>query len=139
MAVPVTQLQVLHLLLQIEQNINGLQRDVRANAAAWKASAQAQNVPVTTLAHYLNDAARSYQTRLGWLAVLQTDTVNWAKVAALWAILGGSASDFESLMTPFADVAHRIDGADTSGYGAIMAVCDEILSAIDTPPSLWPE
>lgn len=139
MAVPVTQFQVLHLLLQIEQNINGLQRDVRANAAAWKASAQAQDVPVATLAQYLSDAARSYQARLGWLSALQADTGNWARVTSLWLILGGSVADFESLMTPFATIANLLGSADTSGYGQIMAVCDQILSAIDAPLSLWPE
>ena len=139
MAVPVTQLQVLRLLLQIEQNINGLQRDVRANALAWKVSAQAQDVPVATLARYLNDAAISYQTRLGWLAALQADSGNWARVTALWSILGGSVTDFESLMTPFAEIAHLLGSADKSDYATITAVCDQILSAIDAPLSLWPE
>ena len=139
MAVPVTQLQVLRLLLQIEQNINGLQRDVRANAAAWKASAQAQDVPVATLAQYLNDASISYQIRLGWLAALQADTASWAKVTALWSILGGSVADFESLMTPFAEIAHLLVVTDKSDYATITVVCDQILSAIDAPLSLWPE
>lgn len=139
MAVPVTQLQVLRLMLQIEQNLNGLQRDFRANAASWKASVQAQNIDPATLAQYMNDAAGSYQTRLGWLAALQADNANWTKVVALWTILGGTGADFTALMTPFNAVANQLCPADKSTYAKIVAVCDQILAAINAPPTLWPE
>ena len=139
MTVPVTQLQVLRLLLQIEQNINGLQRDLHANALAWKVSAQRQDIPVATLAQYLIDAATSYQTRLGWLADVQADSILWARVASLWSILGGTVAEFESLLMPFAAMASLLVAADKSDYATITAVCDQILSAIDAPLSLWPE
>jgi len=139
MAVPVTQLQILRLILQIEQNLNGLQLDFRNNAISWKASATAQNPDVATLAKWMNDAALSYQSRLSWLPELQLNATAWSKAAALWTIIGGTNAEFTSLLAPFNAVANQLGPADKTTYAKIIAVCDQILAAIDAPLSLWPE
>ena len=139
MSVPVTQFQVLRLMLQIEQNSNGLQRDLRSNAASWKASAQAQAVAPATLAQYMSDAVSAYQTRLAWLTTVQADSAHWPKVVALWTILGGTDADFTALMTPLTAEVNQLGLADKSNYAKIIAICDQVLSAIDAPLSLWPE
>lgn len=139
MTIPVTNLHILRLMLQIEQNLSGLQRDMRNNALTWKASATAQSLPVANLATYMNDAAMSYQSRLGWLTTLQADAGNWAKVAAMWAMLGGTGQDFSDMMTPINAVANQLGPATKNTYTQISAICDQITTAINAPLSLWPE
>ena len=139
MATPITQLSILRLLLQIEQNLIGLQRDMRFNAAAWKAQAQAQSVPIATLQGFMNTSGPAYQTRLAWLPTLQADAVNWPKVSALYTAIGGTGAEFSALMTPLSAVANQLAPATKDTYAQIIAICDQILAAIDAPLSLWPE
>lgn len=139
MAIPTTALHILRVMLQAEQNLSGLQRDMRNNAVSWKASAQAQNIPVDTLAQYMNDAATAYQTRLAWLSTLQADSANWTKIGTMWALLGGTAADFSGIITPLAAVATQLGPIDKSSYASIITVCNQIITAINAPLSLWPE
>lgn len=139
MAIPVTNLSILRLMLQIERNLSGLQGDMRANAIAWKAAAAAQSQPVETLAQWMNDAATSYKTRLAWLTTLQSDTVNWPKIGAMWAALGGTAADFSNITTPLSAVANQLGPIAKDTYTQIAAACDQIIAAINAPLSLWPE
>ena len=139
MAVPVTALHILRLLLQADQNLSGLQRDMRNNATTWKAMAQAQSVPLPTLAQFMNDAATEYQKRLGWITTAQADTANWTKLSTMFATLGGTAADFNQTVNPLNAVANQLGPADKSTYAAIITACDQILAAINAPLSLWPE
>lgn len=139
MAVPYTRLQALKLMLQIQQNLNGMQLDFRSNAAEWKAAAQGQTIPRATLEANMNSAAAAYQTRLSWLGVLQANNAIWPTVASLWTALGGTGQEFNDLMTPFNAVANGLGPADKSTYAKIVTACNQILATIDAPPSLWPE
>ena len=139
MAIPTTALHILRVMLQAEQNLSGLQRDMRNNAISWKTSAQAQNLPVETLAQYMNDAAKAYQSRLAWLSTLQADSANWTKIGAMWALLGGTAADFSGIITPLTAVANQLGPIDKSNYAAIISACNQIIAAINAPLSLWPE
>lgn len=139
MAIPVTALHILRVLLQADQNLSGLQRDMRNNATAWKAAAQAASVPVGTLAQWMNDAATQYQTRLGWITTAQADATNWTKLSTMFATLGGTAADFTNTVNPLTAVANQLGPADKTSYAAIVTACDQILAAINAPLSLWPE
>ena len=139
MTVPITRLQIFRLILQIEQNFNGLQRDFRSNAAMWKGMATDQSQSVAQLAEWMNSAAYSYQQRLSWLGGLQANPAVWTKCAELWTILGGTGEEFDSLYIPFNVVATQLSTVDKSSYAAIISACDLILGYIDAPPSLWPE
>lgn len=139
MTIPVTNLHILRLMLQIEQNLSGLQRDMRNNALSWQATATAQSLPVAVLAQYMNDAAASYQTRLSWLTTLEADAANWAKVGAMWALIGGTDADFTNLITPITAVANQLGPIDKSSYASILSACSQIIAAINAPLSLWPE
>lgn len=138
MAVPVTQVGILRALLQIERNLTGLQRDMRNNALTWRAAALAQSIPIATLAGFMNSAAGAYQTRLGWLPVLQADP-EWPRIAALYVLLGGTGQEFNDMMTPLNAVANQLGPAPKSTYAEIVADCDQIIAAINPPLSLWPE
>lgn len=139
MTVPFTKLHALRLLGQVESNLTGLQRDMRQNAQAWKAMAQAQSPNAATIAGYMNTAAAAYQTRLGWLGTLKANTVVWAALADMWAFLGGTNQDFQDLIDPITTVANGIGPANKNTFAQIIAGCDQILNLIDAPVSLWPE
>jgi len=139
MAIPVTKLHILRLLLQADQNLSGLQADMRRNALAWLTMAQNQNPDLATLQSYLNDAAASYVTRLGWLTTLQADITNWNLVVAMWNLIGGTAADFSGVVNPLTTVANQLGPADKSSYAAIITICNSITAAINAPLSLWPE
>lgn len=139
MTIPVTALHILRLMLQGEQNISGLQRDMRANAQAWLNAAQSGELGVAILAEYMSGAARSYQDRLAWITDLQTNAETWGKVVAMFATLGGAAVDFNAITTPLSIIAQQIASSDKSSPAAIMATCNAVLKAIPAPLSLWPE
>lgn len=139
MAIPVTSIDILGLVLQANQNLRNLQRDMRNNALSWRASAVAQSAPVQILAQYMNAAATAYQTRLGWIATAQADSTNWALVSAMWTKLGGTAADFSNKVNPLTAVANQLGPIDKSTYIAIISACDQILAAVNAPLSLWPE
>lgn len=139
MATPITAIHILRLLLQAEQNLSGLQRDMRRNAETWKAAAQAQSLPVGTLAANMNDAATAYQTRLQWLSNAQANTTLWSRLGAMWAALGGTDADFSGLVTPLQAVATQLGPAAKASYAQVIGICNQILAAVDAPPNLWPE
>lgn len=139
MAVPVTQLHILRVMLQADQNLSGLQKDMRQNAQTWLAMAQAQSPDVTTLAGFMNAAAASYQTRLGWVSTIQADATNWPKIQTMAAALGIAGADFSGVINPLTTVANQLGPADKSTFAAIIAACNSIIAAIPAPLSLWPE
>lgn len=139
MAIPTTSLHILRVMLQAEQNLSGLQRDIRNNAISWRASAQAQNLPIETLAQYMNDAASEYQKRLAWVDALQAKTSAWNKMSTMWAALGGTGKDFSDIVTPMDAVATQLAAVGKASYDEIIAICDQIIAAINAPLSLWPE
>lgn len=139
MAVPVTQLDILDVMLQANQNLRGLQKDIRRNAQTWLAMAQAQSPDVVTLAGYMNSAATAYQTRLAWVSAMQADAVNWPKIQAMATILGIAGTDFSGVINPLTAVANQLGPANKSTYAAIITACNSIIAAIPAPLSLWPE
>lgn len=127
------------VMLQCQQNLNGLQRDMRRNALTWRAAAVAQTTAQPALAQQMSDAAIAYQGRLGWLTTLQADATNWPKVRNMFIALGGTAADFTAMLTPITAVANQLGPADKSTYTAIISDCDQILAAVEAPLNLWPE
>lgn len=122
----------------MQQNFTGIQRDMRNNAQSWRTSALAQSIPIATLAGFMNSASSAYQTRLGWVPVLQADP-NWSRIAALYVTLGGTAQEFTDTLTPLNAVANQLGPAPKTTYAEIISACDQIIAAINAPLSLWPE
>jgi hypothetical protein len=139
MAIPTTAIHILRLLLQADQNLSGLQRDIRSNALAWSAAASAASIPQATLRQQILDAAASYNTRLGWIATAQANVPVWSALSSMWVILGGVAGDFAASVNPMQAVATQLLVADLSSYAAIITACASITTAINAPVSLWPE
>lgn len=139
MAIASNPMHAFRILNQCMTNLVQLQRDVRSNAAAWKSMAQGQTQPIVTIAGFMTTAAAAYSTRLGWLDALQANTSLWNRVRTIWTVLGGTAADFNDIVTPLRAVANQLPLADKSSYAAIITACDQILAAVDAPDTLWPE
>lgn len=139
MAIQVTQLHILRILLQANQNLSQLQGDMRNNALTWRAVAISQSQPVETLAQWMRAAVAQYQTRLGWIFTVQADAEIWPKLSALWALLDGTAADFDNITTPLKVMADQLGTAPQTNYAQIIVLCDQVTNAIPAPPSLWPE
>ena len=139
MTIPVTAVHILRLLLQAEQNLSGLQSDIRNNALTWQTWATTQSVALPALQTSITAAATEYQKRLGWITTAQANTSAWSSLSTMWSKIGGTAADFSNLVTPLQAVATQLGTADISSYAAILSVCSQILAAINAPLSLWPE
>jgi len=138
MAVPVTQIGILRVLLQVQSNLSGLQKNMRDNAQTWRTSALAQSIPIATLAGFMNSAAAAYQARLGWLPVLQVNP-EWPRIRDLYITIGGTVQEFNDMLTPLNAVADQLGLAPKASYAEIISVCDQIIAAINAPLTLWPE
>jgi len=139
MAISQTPIHVLRVLLQIEQNLVGLQRDMLSNANAWLAMANAQIPDAPTITQYMKDAASSYETRLGWILNYKNTSPNWNSVVAMYTALGGNVNDATTLYTQMKTVADGITNATLGTYASIITACNQIISAVNPPDSLWPE
>jgi len=137
-AVPVTQVGILRALLQIERNLSNTQRDMRNNALNWRQLALAQSIPIVTLAGFMNSAAISYQTKLGWVDAIQLNP-EWPRIRDLYILMGGTLQEVSDLMTPLNAVATQLGPAAKTTYAEIISACDQIINAINAPLSLWPE
>lgn len=139
MAIPVTQVHMLRLLLQMERNLSGLQADIRNNALAWAAAASTGSTPVETLAEWMNAAAGEYEKRLAWMTDFQADTENASRLQAMWLQLGGTLDDVTAVTTPLRDMTAALGAAPKTTQAEILAICNQITDAINAPLSLWPE
>lgn len=139
MTIPVTQVHILRLMLQMERNLSGLQSDMRNNALAWAISASSASAPVDTLAEWMNSAAAEYDKRLVWMSDFQADAENANKLQAMWLLLGGTIDDVTEVITPMREMVDALITAPKTTYEEIVAICNQITDAINAPLSLWPE
>lgn len=137
-AVPTTALHILGLLLQIQQNLTGLQRDMRSNAQAWR-HAMLAGADARALAPSMENAVDSYETRLTWISTLEEQATDWARVVAMLTLIGGSVGDLRAMIDPLRAAIATLGAADKSTSTGIIAACDAILSSVCAPASLWPE
>jgi hypothetical protein len=139
MATPVTQLHMLRLMLQLEQNVSGLQNDIRRNAKTWAEAVASASVPVETLAQWMTDTANAYALRLQWMSDFKNDPVNAPKLQAMWLLLGGTLEDVTAITDPLTTAVTSLVMMPKTTYAEIIALCDLLTSSIDAPLSLWPE
>ena len=139
MTIAQTAFHTFRVVNQLQQNLVGLQRDMRSNAVAWRAMATAQSPNVATLAQFTKDAATSYQTRLGWVLTYKNTSANWPAVTAMLTALGGNITDATTLYTQMKAVADQLAAANLTTFAQISTACDQILSAVQAPDSIWPE
>ena len=139
MAVPQTKLHANRVLDQIMDNVVGLQRDIANNAQTWLAMANAQSPPVSTLAQFMNDAAASYQTRIGWLTSIVNTPAKLTILTNTCSRIGLAVTDITDITDALASGASQLAAANKSTFAQIITICNAIIAGINLPDSLWPE
>jgi hypothetical protein len=140
MTIPITNLNILRVLLQAERNLTGLQRNMRNNALRWKIMAEGESVPITVIAGFMDSAALAYKARLEWIDTFQDDNpVEFPRVVTMWNKLGGTAGEFGDVISPMETVANNLGSQTKTTYAELITICDFIIGEINAPLSLWPE
>lgn len=139
MAVPQTKLHANRVLDQIMNNVVGLQRDMRNNAATHRAMAVAQSPVIATLRTFMNDAAAAYLSRIQW----EQDIVDTpAKVAILnntLARVGLVLADITDVMSALKTESLALQSATKNTFAQVITACDTMIANVNLPESLWPE
>jgi hypothetical protein len=122
------------LALQLVQNLQGLKRDMRANATGYKRQLAAGKVTADVGDVAARDASE-YLRRLDWHgAVMAKD-----KDAALVA-LGIDPTEESALVDSLRIIATgQQDALSVKDAGAISAAADAVLAATPDPLTLWPQ
>lgn len=139
MAISQTSFHVFRVLNQIMQNMIGLQHDMVSNANTWLTMANAQSPAASVIVGYMKDAATAYETRLGWVLNYKNTSPNWTAVVNMYVALGGVTTDATNLYTQMKAVADGLNTATLTDYPSIITACNQIISAVNAPDSLWPE
>src|SRR3990167_9227020 len=138
MAIPITTIQKRRVAKQIEDNLTGLQRDMRNNALTHKAMAAAQSPELAKLQAYVADSAQSYLRRLQWIIDLRGNAGRRQQLVDILATTGVAEQELVDPVTALRSVAVALRDADKSDHAAITTACDAVLAAVDAPMSLWP-
>lgn len=120
---------------QIQQATRNLARDINQNAVAWAAAAQAQSVPLSTLAQYVTNAGASYRNIIAQANAFLA--ANPAAATAACALIGATLADLNAYAAPLSTVANGIATADLSSYAKIITACNQIVAAVPMPPTLY--
>lgn len=140
MAIPVTNISILRVLLQIETTLMNLQRDMNGVATNWKQIAIGGTVPVETVALHMNTAANTWQTRLDAVTDFQTNNpVEFPNVVAMWNKLGGTSQEFTDTINPLQTVVTQLGAASKTTYAELEIIADQILAQVDPPLTVWDE
>ena len=134
-----TKLHVGRVADQCYRNLLGLQKDIRANAEAHRGMALAQSPPFEKLRGFVVDAIVAYQTRLQWFQALNDNAAKFQLLTEELTRRGWAQAD---LLTPFGElkqVVQSMNAAAKANYADIVAMCDQVIAAVNPPESLWPE
>lgn len=119
--------------MQVTRN---LARDMNQNAVTWLAAAKAANPDRATLAEWMTNAGASYRNIIAQASAFIS--ANNATATAACGLIGATVADLNSYTTPLQNVANGLGTADLSTYAAIETACNQIISAVPMPPTLWP-
>jgi hypothetical protein len=138
MAVPITPISIFRVFGKICITLDNLQFRMRDNAQAWKISAQAQLIPIATLAGIMNSAALSYQDILSKLQTFRLNDPSWPRIVTMYQIFGGVGQEFIDFVAPMSAVANQLGPAPKTTFAEIISACDQIIAAIDPRVNPWP-
>lgn len=139
MPIQQTNLHIGYVVDQIRQNLIGLQRDVNHNAQTHKAMALAGSPDLKTLQAFINDSIASYQKRLkwfdDWIAVNQKQT----ELSGQLAKMGWNLNDITVIQNGISVGVSTFANAKRDSSDAIVSACNQLMSDVDDPESLWPQ
>jgi len=133
-------LEGLRLLHQVIQNLEGLRRDMRANAKSYKANLAAGRTPAQ-VAVIMEQDALQYQKRIAWFDRFLVAGTPRTVLLDGFQRNGIQASDAQDILTELSTpVQQQLTLArNTPTANQINNSMDQLLAAIPAHESLWPE
>lgn len=139
MSIPITNLQKDRIVDQISRNLIGLQTDVRNNAIAHKAMANAQSPDLATLQSFVTDCIAEYQRRLKWCSDLRADPVRKQRLVDALTDRGWVEADVTDIFDALSVIITALSVTSRKSYLEISVACDATIASTNPPDSLWPE
>lgn len=139
MTIPLTNLHKNRVCDQIRQLLMNTQRDLRNNALAHKAMAQAQSPSLATLQGFVSACALTYLANLQLIIDLRADPVKRQRLLDAIGLMGWTETDITDVVTSLRQAAIGLRDAPRTSYVEISSACDSLLAFVDAPPTLWPE
>lgn len=139
MAIVINFLDAFDVFLQIQQNLRGLQFDIRRLAIGWKSRAQAGSVPFPELKQQFVTGGNSFAVRIQWVSELRADSVKRQRLLDMLAKLDIPEQDIIDKASDLNTVVNQIRAQDPLNYAQLITVCDQIIAAVPARVNLWPE
>lgn len=133
-------LESIALLLQVIRNLEGLRRDMRANAKSYKANLAAGRTPAQ-VAIVMEQDAREYRKRLDWLDPFRVPGTKRDVLLNGFQRVGVVESDAVDILTELDPVITAQFNLSTSTPTAaqINNGMDTLLATVPPHQSLWPD
>lgn len=124
------------LLTQLIQATRNLAANMRSNATAHIAMANAQSPDIVTLASFVSDCAASYLNKILGPARAWVQANN-AQATAAVGLIGASLADLNNYVAPLQTAANALAAADLSTYAAVIAACNTLLATVPAPNTVF--
>jgi hypothetical protein len=128
-----TGLEKLKVIIQVATNLEGLHRDMRANANAYKAAVGTK--PAATIIAIMKADADEYLRRLGWHDALTAG--HRSELSAFAALLGIDGAEMVDDHQLLKSVATDLKNANLTTNAHINNASDQILAAVPARLALY--
>lgn len=127
----------INLALNTIQNIEGLRKDIRANATAYKADIQSGRSDSVKLAEIMKADANEYMKRLLWQQDIFASVDKKSKLTAGLLSLGATIDEAVLLVQEMTDSANATISSNLKSPASIRSRSDSILTEIVQHDMVW--
>lgn len=140
--IPTTRLNIAHSIDRIRRNVVQLHEDMRSNAQAHKAAAEAGS-PAVALRGNVLACVTAYRGRLQWISNIVADPARRQHMQAQLARLGWDEGDVTQVSDALGAAVETLAGAPLDTAEEIAAACAALLAEVapleSDPETVWPE
>lgn len=132
-----TTIEQFRILFQVIENMEGLRRDMRQNAARYKADGISGRISLASVITVMRGDAAEYNRRLDWvLNATQTARIS-NKLDAAIAALGLVRTELIADYTAMRTVANQQASVALSDLASVNAAADSLLAFLPAHDFLW--
>lgn len=117
------------LMLQTAQNLQGLRKDMRGNAVAYKAQVTAGR-PIADIAAVMNGDADQYLIRLGWMDRFLIVGAPRTKLLAGLSVIGATGQEMLDYYNEMKTASQNLRAAAKTTGAEINTASDAVLAAV---------
>lgn len=124
-------LEEFNILIQATQNLEGLRKDMRQNAQAYKADISSGRLDTKKCAEIMKQDAFQYQRRLKWVSDIRSDSAKNQKLQNALGMIEASDQELANVILEMKNVADFVGAATLDTPEDINSVADSILSSVE--------